>query len=155
MYCFPLKMTTACSPKCAFLWGATQFLDIILPGDCVHEEMAVRLTFFRFVNDTELFKCVLRGPRFRWRQSIQYPVQRTASETQLAPRGTQRPHGLFPDGHEFCGVVLWSCWVYTFWALQEKPRPNNLLVWCQRLSHGSMHRLKYRLPLYSPTEFHL
>lgn len=49
MYCFSPKMTTACMPKSAFLWGATQFPDIALPGDCVHEEMAGRFTFFWFL----------------------------------------------------------------------------------------------------------
>lgn len=49
MYCFSPKMTTACTPKSAFLWGATQFPDITLPGDCVDDEIAVRLTFFWFL----------------------------------------------------------------------------------------------------------
>lgn len=35
--------------KSVFLWGATQFPDITLSGDCVYEEMAGRLTFFWFM----------------------------------------------------------------------------------------------------------
>ncbi|KAF4788820.1 hypothetical protein TURU_156204 [Turdus rufiventris] len=42
-------MTTACTPKSAFLWDATQFPDITLPGDCVDEEMASRVTFLWFL----------------------------------------------------------------------------------------------------------
>lgn len=123
MYCLPPKMTTACSPKCAFLCGATQFLDITLLSDCIDEEMAARLTFFQFANSTEWFKCALPGPRFRWRWAIQHPVQHQWA-TVSSQRHTKTAQTLSrgPNMPEFCGVVLWSCWVSTFWALQKKPK---------------------------------
>lgn len=65
--------------------------------------------------------------------------------TRTLSRGANMP--------EFCGGVLWSSWVPMFWAIQIKPMAKQpFCMMSEALRVGSV---KYSLPFYSPTEFHL
>lgn len=108
MYFFSPKMTTACTPKSAFLWDATQFPDITLPGDCVDEEMASRVTFLWFLLMALNDLCV-----FCQNQDLGEDepsnTQTSGSESWLVTRGTGRPHRLFQEGQTRLNSVVVCC----------------------------------------------
>lgn len=110
------------------------------------------------VDGTEWFMCVLPEPRLGWRWTIQHPDHFTGSESWLVTRGTERPDtDTFKRGKHawilwWCSVVLLS---FDASSHADKTNGQTTFLYDVKGSHGWIYAVKYRLTLYSPTEFHL